>query len=69
MDADNWIPFFEASTYHSLLQDRMLALAGLLMEMNDDAFVSKELHKAGLVNLGCTVHWWKACPSDRLIQY
>ena len=65
MGADNWIPFFEASTYHSLLQDRMLSLAGLLMEMNDDAFVSKKLHKADLVDLGCTVHWWKACPSDR----
>ena len=57
--------FFEAGTYHNLIQDRMLSLAGHLMELGPEAIMRKELHKAGLVPLADTMHWWKACPSDR----
>ena len=65
LNETDWKTFFEAGTYHNIIQDRMLSLAGQLLKLSDDAMLRQELHKAGLVHLKDTVHWWKACPSDR----
>ena len=43
----------------------MRCLAGHMLGLSQAAVLCKELHKVGLVNLQNTVHWWKACPSDR----
>ena len=65
LDESEWIAFFEAGTYHNIFQSRMLSLAGHLYGLTGSGRVRLELHKAGLVHLADTVHWWKACPSDR----
>ena len=44
----DWTSFFEAGTYHNLIQDRILCLAGYLMDLSDiDPLGMKRLLEMG----------------------